>query len=151
MEEMGIPAELFQILKDDAAKVLHSIFQSANLENSAVATGLEKVWLFQSQRRAIPKNVQTAIQLHSLHMLKIRHASAVHLCQKKAVIVQLFLCEFILVQFKKKTKTKKTPKENLRKKQASFLSSVFAKFLKRIKNTSDLEQKDEGLPWRSSG
>ena len=40
---MGIPAELFQILKDDAAKVLHSICQSAILENSAVATGLEKV------------------------------------------------------------------------------------------------------------
>ena len=37
----GIPAELFQILKDDGVKVLHSI--SANLENSAVATGLEKV------------------------------------------------------------------------------------------------------------
>ena len=38
----GIPVELFQILKDDAVKVLHSIL-SANLENSAVATGLEKV------------------------------------------------------------------------------------------------------------
>ena len=37
----GIPVELFQILKDHAVKVLHSI--SANLENSAVATGLEKV------------------------------------------------------------------------------------------------------------
>ena len=37
----GIPVELFQILKDDAVKVLHSI--PANLENSAVATGLEKV------------------------------------------------------------------------------------------------------------
>ena len=37
----GIPVELFQILKDDAAKVLHSIYQQ--LENSAVATGLEKV------------------------------------------------------------------------------------------------------------
>ena len=36
-----IPAELFQILKDDGVKVLHSI--SANLENSAVATGLEKL------------------------------------------------------------------------------------------------------------
>ena len=36
-----IPFELFQILKDDAVKVLHSM--SANLENSAVATGLEKV------------------------------------------------------------------------------------------------------------
>ena len=37
----GIPVELFQILTDDAVIVLHSM--SANLENSAVATGLEKV------------------------------------------------------------------------------------------------------------
>ena len=37
----GIPVELFQILKDDAVKVLHSV--PANLENSAVATGLENV------------------------------------------------------------------------------------------------------------
>ena len=37
----GIPVELFQILKDDAVKVLHSTCQ--HLENSAVATGLEKV------------------------------------------------------------------------------------------------------------
>ena len=36
----GIPVELFQVLKDDAVKVLHSV---ANLENSAVATGLETV------------------------------------------------------------------------------------------------------------
>ena len=43
-------AELFQILKDNAAKVLHSkkkksvaLSMPANLENSAVATGLEKV------------------------------------------------------------------------------------------------------------
>ena len=34
----GIPVELFQILKDDAA-----LNMPANLENSAVATGLEKV------------------------------------------------------------------------------------------------------------
>ena len=39
----GIPVELFQVLKDDAVKVLHSINMPANLENSAVATGLEKV------------------------------------------------------------------------------------------------------------
>ena len=37
----GIPVELFQILKDDALKVLYSICQ--NLENSTVVTGLEKV------------------------------------------------------------------------------------------------------------
>ena len=38
----GIPVELFQILKDDAVKLLHSIC-AQNLENSAVVTGLEKV------------------------------------------------------------------------------------------------------------
>ena len=38
----GIPVELFQILKDDAVKVLHSTCQQI-WENSAVATGLEKV------------------------------------------------------------------------------------------------------------
>ena len=38
----GIPVELFQILKDDAVKLLYSNMP-ANLENSAVATGLEKV------------------------------------------------------------------------------------------------------------
>ena len=38
----GITVELFQILKDDAVKVLHAICQQI-LENSAVATRLEKV------------------------------------------------------------------------------------------------------------
>ena len=38
----GIPAELFQILKDDAIKVLHSICQQI-LKNSAMTTGLQKV------------------------------------------------------------------------------------------------------------
>ena len=37
----GIPAELFQILKDDAVKMLHSICQQ--ILKTAVATGLEKV------------------------------------------------------------------------------------------------------------
>ena len=37
----GIPVELFQILKDDAVKVLHSICEQI-WENSAVATGLKK-------------------------------------------------------------------------------------------------------------
>ena len=41
----------------------------ANLENSAVATGLEKVFSFQSQRKAMPKNAPTTTQLHSSHML----------------------------------------------------------------------------------
>ena len=37
----GIPVELFQILKDDAVKMLHSICQQ--IWKTAVATGLEKV------------------------------------------------------------------------------------------------------------
>ena len=57
----GIPVELFQILKDDAVKVLHSIMP-ANLENSAVATGLEKV-SFHSN----PKERQCQRMLKLLH------------------------------------------------------------------------------------
>ena len=40
---VGIPVELFQILNDDAVKVLHCENMPSNLENSAVATGLKKV------------------------------------------------------------------------------------------------------------
>ena len=38
----GIPVELFQILKDDAVKLL-KLNMPVNLENSAVVIGLEKV------------------------------------------------------------------------------------------------------------
>ena len=54
----GIPVELFQILKDDAVKVLHSLCQQ--IWKTAVATGLEKgQFSFQSQKKAMPKNIQT--------------------------------------------------------------------------------------------
>ena len=63
----GIPAELFQILKDESAvKVLHSICQ--HIWNTATATGLEKV-SFQFQRKATPNNPQTTAKLHSSHTL----------------------------------------------------------------------------------
>ena len=61
----------------------------ANLENSAVATGLEKVSLFQSQRKAIPKNVKTTTQLHSL----ISHTSKVLLKILQAMLQQYMNCE----------------------------------------------------------
>ena len=64
----GIPAELFQILKDDAVKVLHSIFQQIWKLISGHRTGKGQ-FSFQSQRKAMPKNVQTITQLHSSHML----------------------------------------------------------------------------------
>ena len=42
----------------------------ANLDNSAVVTGLEKgQFSFQSQRKAMQKNVQTTAQLHSSQTL----------------------------------------------------------------------------------
>ena len=113
-----IPVELFQILKDDAPKVLHSICQQiwktqqcpqdwkrsifipipkkgnskerSNYHTIALISHASKVRLkilqarllickdpdagkdqfsFQSQRKAMPKNVQTTAQLHSFHML----------------------------------------------------------------------------------
>ena len=56
----GIPVELFQILKDDAVRALHSM--SVNLENTVVATGLENV-SFHSN----PKERQCQRMLKLLH------------------------------------------------------------------------------------
>ena len=53
----GISVELFQILKDDAIKVMHSICQFGTL-SSGRRTGKGQ-FSFQSQRKAMPKNVQT--------------------------------------------------------------------------------------------
>ena len=64
----GIPIELFQILKDDAVKVLHSICQQIGKLSSGHRTG-KGPFSFQSQRKAMPKNAQTTSQLHSSHML----------------------------------------------------------------------------------
>ena len=59
----AIPVERFQILKDDAVKVLHTICQQI---------WKTQHWL-QDWKRSIfirmPKNVQTTAQLHSSHML----------------------------------------------------------------------------------
>ena len=63
-----IPAELFQTLKDDAVKVLHSIYHQFGKLSSGHRTGKGQ-FSFQSQRKAMPKNVQTTAQLHSSHML----------------------------------------------------------------------------------
>ena len=61
-----IPAELFQILKHDAVKALCSICQKFGKLSSGHGTGKG-----QSQRRAIPKNVQTTTQLHLFHTLAL--------------------------------------------------------------------------------
>ena len=65
----GIPVKLFQILKDDAVKVLHSICQQIWKIQQWHRT-VKVQFSFQSQRKARPKNVQTTTQkLHSSHML----------------------------------------------------------------------------------
>ena len=64
----GIPVELFQILKDDAVKVLHSIASKFGKLSSGHRTGKSQ-FSFQFQLNAIPKNAQTTAQLHSSHML----------------------------------------------------------------------------------
>ena len=64
----GIPVELFQILKDDAVKVLHSICQQI-CKTQRWAQDWRKQFSFQSQRKAMQKNAQTTAQLHSSHTL----------------------------------------------------------------------------------
>ena len=64
----GIPVELFQIRKDDAVKVLHSICQQI-WKTQQWPQDWKKSVSFQSQRKAMPKNAQTATQLHSSHTL----------------------------------------------------------------------------------
>ena len=59
----GIPVELFQILKDHAVKVMHSICQQI-WKTQQIWTGKGQ-FSFQSQRKAMPKNAQTTTQLHS--------------------------------------------------------------------------------------
>ena len=64
----GISVELFQILKDDAVKVLHSICQQIWKTQHVHRTG-KGPFSFQSQRKAMPKNAQATTQLHSSHTL----------------------------------------------------------------------------------
>ena len=64
----GIPVELFQILKDDILQVLHSICQQIWKTQQWLRTAKGQSSL-QSQRKAMPKNVQTTPQLNSSHTL----------------------------------------------------------------------------------
>ena len=64
----GIPVELFQILKDNAVKVLHSVCQQI-WKTQQWPQAWKGQFSFQSQRKAMPKNAQTIAQLHSFHTL----------------------------------------------------------------------------------
>ena len=63
-----IPAELFQILKDDAVKVLHSICQQIWKIQQWLQNWKRSVFI-PIPKRAMPKNVQTTTKLCSCHML----------------------------------------------------------------------------------
>ena len=64
----GIPVELFQILKDDAMNVLHSLCQHI-WKTQQWPQDWKGQCSFQSQRKVMPKNTQTTTQLHSSHTL----------------------------------------------------------------------------------
>ena len=63
-----MPVELFQILKNDFVKVLHSICQQI-WKTQQWPQDWKGQFSFQSQRKAVPKSAQTTTQLHSSHML----------------------------------------------------------------------------------
>ena len=64
----GIPVELFQILKDDAVKCCTQYSSKFGKLSNGHRTGKGQ-FSFQSQRKAMSKNVQTTAQLHSSHTL----------------------------------------------------------------------------------
>ena len=59
----GIPVELFQILKDDPVKVLHSTCQQIWKTQQWPQDWKRSIFI------PIPKNAQTTTQLHSSHTL----------------------------------------------------------------------------------
>ena len=64
----GIPVELFQILKDDAVKVLHSICQQIWKTQHWPQNWKRSVFI-PIPKKGNAKNAQTTTQLHSSHML----------------------------------------------------------------------------------
>ena len=64
----GIPVELFQILKDDAVKVLHSICQQIWNTQQCPQDWKRSVFI-PIPKKAMPKNIQTTAQLYLSHML----------------------------------------------------------------------------------
>ena len=64
----GIPAELFQILKDDAVKVLHSIRQQIWKTQQWPQDWKNSVFI-PIPKKGNANNAQTTARLHSSHML----------------------------------------------------------------------------------
>ena len=121
---------MFQILKDDPVKVLHSM--SANLENSAVATRLEKV-SFHSN----PKEKQCQRMLKLPHNCTISHASKVMLKILQARLQQYVNRELPDVQagFRKGIRTRDQI-ANIRwiiEKAREFQKNIYFSFIDYVK------------------
>ena len=67
----GIPVELFQILEDDAGKVLHSICSRSGKLSSGHRTGKGQ-FSFQSQRKAMPKECSN---YHTIALISVQFSS----------------------------------------------------------------------------
>ena len=65
----GIPGELFQILKDDAVKVLHSICQQIWKTQQWPQDWKRSVFIPIPKKGNAKKNAETTAQLQSSHML----------------------------------------------------------------------------------
>ena len=64
----GILVDLFQILKDDAVKVLHSMYEQIGKTQQWPQDWKRSVFI-PNPKKAMPKNAQTTTQLHSSHTL----------------------------------------------------------------------------------
>ena len=64
----GVSVELFQILKDDAVKVLHSICQEI-WKTQQCPQDFKRSVFIPIQKKGNAKDAQTSIQLRSSHML----------------------------------------------------------------------------------
>ena len=64
----GIPVELFQILKDDDMKVLHSVCQQIWKTQQWPQHWKRSVFI-PIPKKAMPKNAHTTAQMHSSHTL----------------------------------------------------------------------------------
>ena len=89
----GILVELFQILKDDGCYENAALHMPANLENSAVATGQEKVSFHSNPKKG---NAKECSNYRTIAL--ISHASNVMLKILQARLQQYVNCEFSDVQ-----------------------------------------------------
>jgi len=64
----GNPVEIFQILNNDAVKVVHSIYQQI-WKTQQWPQDWKRTVFIPITKKAMPKNAQTTTQLHSSHML----------------------------------------------------------------------------------